>query len=129
MKYQIYTVISLVGGAIATVFGGWDQALQTLLLFMVIDWLTGGVLLPVVFGKSPKSQNGTLESGAGFKGLCRKGMMLFYVLIAAKLDTVCIGFIVNELVSIVENAGLMGMPMPEGIQKVIDIMKRESERN
>ena len=106
---------------------------------MVIDWLTGGVLLPVVFGKSPKSQNGTLESGAGFKGLCRKGMMLFYVLIAAKLDlllgvnyvrdTVCIGFIVNELVSIVENAGLMGMPMPEGIQKVIDIMKRESERN
>ena len=44
-------------------------------------------------------------------------------------DTVCIGFIVNELVSIVENAGLMGMPMPEGIQKVIDIMKRESERN
>ena len=120
-------------------FGGWDQALQTLLLFMVIDWLTGGVLLPVVFGKSPKSQNGTLESRVGFKGLCRKGMMLFYVLIAAKLDlllgvnyvrdTVCIGFIVNELVSIVENAGLMGMPMPEGIQKVIDIMKRESERN
>ena len=44
-------------------------------------------------------------------------------------DTVCIGFIVNELVSIVENAGLMGMPMPEGTQKVIDIMKRESERN
>ena len=139
MKYQIYTVISLAGGAIATVFGGWDQALQTLLLFMVIDWLTGGVLLPVVFGKSPKSQNGTLESRAGFKGLCRKGMMLFYVLIAAKLnlllgvnyvrDTVCIGFIVNELVSIVENAGLMGMPMPEEIQKVIDIMKRESERN
>ncbi len=82
MKYQIYTVISLAGGAIATVFGGWDQALQTLLLFMVIDWLTGGVLLPVVFGKSPKSQNGTLESRAGFKGLCRKGMMLFYVLIA-----------------------------------------------
>lgn len=139
MKYQIYTVISLAGGAIATVFGGWDQALQTLLLFMVIDWLTGGVLLPVVFGKSPKSQNGTLESRVGFKGLCRKGMMLFYVLIAAKLDlllgvnyvrdTVCIGFIVNELVSIVENAGLMGMPMPEETQKVIDIMKRESERN
>ena len=93
----------------------------------------------MVFGKSPKSQNGTLESRVGFKGLCRKGMMFFYVLIAAKLDlllgvnyvrdTVCIGFIVNELVSIVENAGLMGMPMPEEIQKVIDIMKRESERN
>ena len=59
MKYQIYTVISLAGGAIATVFGGWDQALQTLVLFMVIDWLTGGVLLPVVFGKIPKSAAGS----------------------------------------------------------------------
>lgn len=138
MKYQIYTIVSLAGAAVAALFGGWDQALQTLLLFMAIDWLTGGILLPVVFRKSPKSQNGTLESRAGFKGLCRKGMMLFYVLIASRLDLllgvnyvrdmVCIGFIVNELVSIIENAGLMGIPMPEGIQKVLDIMKMESEK-
>ena len=85
---------------------------------------TGGVLLPVVFKKSPKSKSGTLESRAGWKGLCRKGMVLLFVLIAVRLDllmgtsylrdTVCIAFIVNEAVSIVENAGLMGVPIPEG---------------
>ena len=91
-----------------------------------------------MFGKSPKSENGTLESRAGFKGLCRKGMMLFYVLIAARLDlllgtdyvrdAVCIGFIANELLSIVENAGLMGLPMPEAITKVIDVLKKEPDK-
>ena len=100
-------MIGLAGGAVATAFGGWDKALQTLIIFMVIDWITGGFLLPVVFGKSPKSENGALESRAGYKGLCRKGMMLFYILIAARLDlllgidyvrdAVCIGFIANEL--------------------------------
>jgi phage-related holin len=55
-------------------------------LFMAIDWFTGGILLPAVFGKSPKSENGALESRVGWKGLCRKGMTLLYVLIAARLD-------------------------------------------
>jgi len=72
--------------ALAVCFGGWDKFLQTLLLFMAIDWFTGGILLPAVFGKSPKSENGALESRAGWKGLCRKGMTLLYVLIAARLD-------------------------------------------
>ena len=79
---------------------------------MVLDWLTGGIILPAVFRKSPKSPNGALESRAGWKGLCRKGMTLLYVLIAARLDmvlgveyirnAVCIGFIANEVLSIVE---------------------------
>ena len=138
MKQRIFTIISLTGGAVAAAFGGWDLALQTLILFMAIDLITGGFLLPVVFGKSPKSENGTLESRAGFKVLCRKGMMLFYVLIAARLDlllgtdyvrdAVCIGFIANELLSIVENAGLMGLPMPEAITKVIDVLKKEPDK-
>ena len=82
MKAKILAVISLMGSTIASLFGGWDTALQTLLIFMAVDWFTGGILLPAVFGKSPKSQNGALESRAGFKGLCRKAMILFYVLIA-----------------------------------------------
>ena len=101
--------------------------MQTLIIFMTIDWLTGGILLPVVFQKSPKSQNGALESHAGWKGLCRKAMTLFYVLVGAQLDSlmgteyvrdaVCIGFICNEALSIIENAGLMGMPLPEILLK------------
>ena len=86
MKYRIITLIGLVGSTLAVCFGGWDKFLQTLLLFMAIDWFTGGILLPAVFGKSPKSENGALESRAGWKGLCRKGMTLLYVLIAARLD-------------------------------------------
>ena len=58
MKYKIFTVTALTGGALAELFGGWDKALQTLLIFMIVDWITGGILLPVVFGRSPKSPNG-----------------------------------------------------------------------
>ena len=86
MNYKIITAIGLAGSTLAALFGGWDKFLQTLLLFMAVDWFTGGILLPAVFGKSPKSEKGTLESRAGWKGLCRKAMTLFYVLIAARLD-------------------------------------------
>ena len=124
MKYRIITLIGLAGSTLAVCFGGWDKFLQTLLLFMAIDWFTGGILLPAVFGKSPKSENGALESRAGWKGLCRKGMTLLYVLIAARLDTlmgteylrdaVCIGF-------------MMGLPLPESICQAIDVLKRHSQ--
>ncbi|MEE1196689.1 MAG: phage holin family protein [Lachnospiraceae bacterium] len=133
MKEKIFIISGLLGSGIASLFGGWDLALQTLLLCMLVDWFTGGILLPAVFQKSPKSENGALESRAGFKGLCRKGMVLLVVLIAARLDLlmctryirdgVCIGFIANEMVSIMENAGLMGIPLPEMIKKAIDLLK------
>ena len=110
--------------------------LQTLVIFMIIDWFTGGVLLPVVSGKSSKSSNGALESRAGWKGLCRKYMTLLYVLIAVRRDilmgteylrdAVCIGFILNEAVSIIENAGLMGIPLPGVLRKAVDILKEQS---
>ncbi|MDD3615245.1 MAG: phage holin family protein [Lachnospiraceae bacterium] len=132
MKQKIIIGTGLMGSTAASLFGGWDTALQTLVLFMAIDWFTGGILLPGVFKKSPKSASGALESHAGWKGLCRKAMTLLYVLIAARLDllmqtqyirdAVCIGFIVNESLSIVENAGLMGLPLPDGIRKGIDAL-------
>ena len=62
MKYRIITIISFIGSAVISLLGGWDKSLQSLIIFMTIDWLTGGILLPVVFQKSPKSQNGALES-------------------------------------------------------------------
>ena len=137
MNYKIITAIGLAGSTLAALFGGWDKFLQTLLLFMAVDWFTGGILLPAVFGKSPKSEKGTLESRAGWKGLCRKAMTLFYVLIAARLDAlmgtdylrdaVCIGFIANEALSIIENAGLMGLPLPERLKKSIDVLKAKAD--
>ena len=136
MKKIFITLIGVLGGVAVHLFGEWDAALQTLILFMAIDWITGGIILPVVFKKSPKSENGALESRAGWKGLCRKGMTLLFVLIATQLDllagtsylrdAVCIAFIANEALSIVENAGLMGVPLPEVLRKAIDVLQKKS---
>ena len=136
MKDGICVGIGVVGGCIASLFGGWDSALVTLILFMGIDYLSG-LVVAGVFHKSKKTDSGTLESRAGWQGLCRKGMTLLFVLIGHRLDlaigvsyirdTVIIGFLANELISIVENAGLMGLPLPSGISKAIDILTKKAE--
>ena len=130
LKTMICTGIGIVGSTVAAAFGGWDAAMITLVSMMVIDYLTG-VLVAGVFHNSPKTENGTLESKAGWKGLCRKGMTLLIVLVAARLDiilgtgfirdAVIIGYIANETISIIENAGLMGVPIPEAIKKAITL--------
>lgn len=137
MKEGICTGVGVVGSLIASAFGGWDAALITLILFMGIDYISG-LLVAGVFHNSKKTETGTLESRAGWKGLCRKGMTLLFVLIAYRLDlaigvdyirnAVIIGFMANELISIVENAGLMGLPLPAVISKAIDVLTKQAER-
>jgi toxin secretion/phage lysis holin len=136
IKLYGLSVIGLIGGAVADLFGGWTHGLTVLLSFMAVDWLTG-LVVAGVFKKSKKTDSGALESRAGFKGLCRKGMMLLIVLVASQLDTliggefvkdgVCIAFAVNEVISITENAGLMGVPIPKKITKAIEILKTKEE--
>lgn len=136
MKEGICTGIGIVGGMIAALFGGWDAALLTLVIFMAVDYITG-LLVAGVFHNSEKTKNGALESRAGWKGLCRKGVTLLVVLVACRLDlimgsnfirdAVVIGFIANETISIIENAGLMGVPIPAVIVQAIDVLKNKSE--
>lgn len=136
MKGKICTMIGVIGSFIASWFGGWDTGLATLVAFMCIDYVSG-LVVAGVFHKSSKTENGALESLAGWKGLCRKGMTLLFVLIAYRLDlaigttyirdAVVIGFMANELISIVENAGLMGIPMPTVITKAIEVLVRKAE--
>ena len=135
MKNVICTSIGIAGSFIASLFGGWTASLTTLLIFMLIDYVSG-LIVAGVFHNSPKTETGTLESRAGFKGLIRKGMILLLVLVGHRLDlaigasyirdAVCIAFMVNELISIVENAGLMGLPVPAIITNAIDILKKKS---
>lgn len=141
MKIKIIDWVCLavgaVGGWLATLFGGWDTGLVTLVIMMAADY-TSGLIVAGVFKKSKKSASGALESRAGFKGLCRKCVTLLFVLIAYRLDlmlgiayirnAVIIGFCANELISLVENAGLMGLPLPSAIVKAIDILKGKSEQ-
>lgn len=126
----------VLGSAVAALFGGWDDSLTTLVIFMAIDYITG-LIVAGVFHRSPKTPGGTLESRAGFKGLCRKGAMLLVVLVACRLeafmgtsfirDAVIIAFIANEAISVTENAGLMGVPIPRAITKGIEILKSKGE--
>lgn len=135
MKTGICTTVGVVGGFIASLFGGWDAALTTLLIFMGVDYVTG-LIVAGVFHRSQKSTAGALESRAGWKGLCRKGTTLLVVLVACRLDlvtgstfirdTTIIAFIANETISIIENAGLMGVPIPAVVAKAIDILKQKA---
>ena len=135
MKKTICLIVGTTGSVIASLFGGWSTALTTLLIFILIDYVTGFIVAGV-FHKSPKTKTGALESRAGLKGILRKCTMLLFVLVGHRLDlaigasyirdAVCIAFILNELISIVENAGLMGLPIPAAISNAIDILKEKN---
>ena len=132
LKNILCTVVGAVGSAISYALGGFDGAVIALLVFMLIDYVTG-LIVAGVFHKSPKTPTGALESKAGWKGLCKKFVTLLLIVVANLLDmqlgasyirdAVCIAFMLNELISIVENAGLMGIPIPAVITKAIDILK------
>lgn len=136
MKNTILTVFGVIGGAIASMFGGWDSALTTLVIFMAIDYLTG-LIVAGVFHNSEKTETGALESRAGWKGLCRKGVTLLIVLVACRLDVAVgsdfirdatvVAFVANETISIIENCGLMGIPIPAVVTKAIEVLKNKSE--
>ena len=136
MKKTICAIWGIAGSAIASLFGGWDAGLATLLIFMAIDYMSG-LIVAGVFHTSNKTNSGSLESRAGWKGLCRKCMTLLFVLVAYRLDlvigtnyirdAVIIAFIANETISLVENAGLMGIPLPAVITKAIDVLQKKVE--
>ena len=135
-KETIFTVLGVVGASIASLYGGWTQGMTTLVILMIIDYLTG-LLVAAVFGKSKKTADGKLESRAGWKGLVRKCVTLLMVLVATRLDMLIgtsfvrdatvIGFSANELLSIVENAGLMGIPMPAVVTNAIEVLQEKAD--
>ena len=138
MKDVICAGLGAVGGWISWLLGGWDSAVVTLLIFMAIDYISG-LAVAGVFHASRKTDSGALESRAGWKGLCKKAMALLFVLIAHRLDmvigttyirdAVVIAFVANELISIVENAGLMGVPLPAVIERSIDLLQKKVDDN
>lgn len=132
MKASFCGVLGIIGAVIAAYLGGWDTALQALVVFMTIDYITG-IVVAAVFKNSLKTESGTLNSRIGLKGLFRKLAMLAGVLMAYYLDQVagtdfvrdatCLAFICNEGLSIIENFGLMGVPIPDVVINAIDVLK------
>ncbi|OON85932.1 holin [Oribacterium sp. C9] len=136
MKQILCTLIGMVGSIAVSLLGGWSPALQYLILAMIIDYISG-LIVAGVFHASKKTQNGALESRVGWKGLCRKVFTLSFVVIARGVDiylgvdyvkeAVIIGFFTNEVISIVENAGLMGVPMPVIVTRAVDLLTTKAE--
>lgn len=131
--YSAVAVLSAGGAYVASLLGGWDAALQTLCLFMAADYLLG-IAIALVWKRSGKSSTGAFESRASLKGLLRKGGILLVVLIAARLDAaaftggylrtaVILFFLANEGFSIIENLGVMGLPLPDAVKNAFEALR------
>ena len=137
MKNLILAGLATVGSVIAQALGGWDMALKVLICFMVLDYATGW-MVAAIWRKSGKSSTGALSSDAGFKGLVKKCVMLALVWMGALLDqatsgdfardAVCMFFIANEGLSILENTAIMGVPYPTFIKNMLDAMRQASDK-
>lgn len=134
MKDTLCTAAALLGAALSWAFGGWDTAMAALLVCMGVDYISGCVVA-LVFHNSRKSESGSYNSVYGLKGLCKKGLMLLFVLVAVQMDrvlgadyvrdAVCVGFCTNEILSITENLGLAGVPMPQAVVKALEQLQKK----
>ena len=134
-KYPVIAAAGFSIGCMGRFFGGYDLLLQTLIVFMAVDVLSG-IASAAVFKSSSKTRTGRLESRAGFQGLIRKGCCLLLVIIGVHLDSllntggftrdaVLIAFIANELISILENMGKMGVKMPAAIANALEALNKK----
>lgn len=127
---------ALVSGVIAALWGGWTQPMTVLCILMALDYVSG-LVVALVFRASPKTASGAASSIIGLKGLLRKLFLIFVVAAAYQIDkilgttylrdAVAIAFIANEALSVIENAGLMGIPIPKALLRGIDVLKGKAE--
>lgn len=134
---KLVKVLAAIGGAVAGVFGGFDTMMIVLVAFMVIDYATG--MLVAWMGKSIKTETGHLDSKVGFIGLCKKCLMLIFVLMAALLDRamgtdaaifrsmVIWFYIANEGLSVLENLALAGVPFPRRIRQALEQLRDKND--
>ncbi|MDD2979132.1 MAG: phage holin family protein [Hespellia sp.] len=127
---SIQFVFTGIGGWLGYFIGGCDGLFYALLAFVVIDYITG-VMCAIA--------DHTLSSEVGFRGICRKVLIFLLVGIANILDVNVIGtgsvlrtaiiffYISNEGVSLLENAGRLGLPIPEKIKTVLEQLHDKAE--
>lgn len=136
LQAEFIAAFGAIGAFFVQLFGGWTQDFQTLLTLMLVDFIMG-LIIGFILKKSTKTESGAGSSKACWIGLAKKGGTLLIVLVGYQLDrvtgleyirsAVIIAFIVNEVISIIENAGLIGIPIPSVITKAIDVLKDKSE--
>lgn len=134
VKYVFCSFMGLVVTTIISALGGYDVMIETLLFFMVVDYLTG-LYIAGVLHKSPKTKSGGLSSAKGYHGLVKKVMVLVLVAVMYRVDLLfnidylrngsIIAFCFQESISIIENAGLMGVAIPDVVKRGIDLLNKE----
>lgn len=127
----IQLIFTAVGGWLGYFLGGCDGLLYALIAFVMIDYITG-VMCAII--------NRELSSAVGFKGIFRKVLIFLLVGIANIIDVQVIGtgavlrtaviffYISNEGVSLLENAGHLGLPIPEKIRSVLEQLHDRAEK-
>ena len=135
LKNTALLVAATFGGAVAQLLGGWDALLKALIVCMAVDYVTG--VVAAALGRSKKSKTGRITSKAAVTGIIKKAVILLIVLVAAVLesatgtefirDTVILFFIGTEGISIVENAGLLGVPMPAALKKWFEVLRDKGD--
>lgn len=136
IKSLIVVTFGSIGSLLSFLLGGFDSVMIALLIFMVIDFLSG-LILAIVFKKSKKTESGRLSSQAGILGLTKKIFILFLVAVSTQLDIILgttfirdgtvIGFISMEGISIIENASLAGLPIPKVIKNALEIISMKEK--
>lgn len=124
------SIVAILGCFLSYIFGSWDTCLMVLVSFMLIDYLTG-----VIGGIIQKK----LSSHIGFVGILRKSTIILVLIVAVLLDRllnggtwvfrtlVCYFYIANEGISIIENAGKCGIPLPQKLIEVLEQLKDKGE--
>lgn len=138
IKTLLFSVYSVGCVGITFLIGRLNIQMIILCTIMAIDYITG-IVLAGVFHKSAKTKTGRLESNVGFKGIFRKTAYLVIIIIANFTDIISgtsfirdcaiVCLIVNDCLSILENLGLMGVPIPKVLIEAIDILKRKGDNN
>ena len=136
---KIVKVLAAAAGAVLGLFGEWTQMHTILVVIMATDYVSGWIVAAT--GRSPKTEGGGLSSKIGFIGLAKKGFIMAIVLIATMLDralgntamvfqgaTLCY-YIANEGLSVLENAGLLGVPYPPRIKAALESLKTKDEED
>ena len=137
MKEGFSTAVGILFGVLSWVVGGFDTPVLALVICMGVDYLTG-LIVAGVFHASPKSTGGGLDSRVGWKGLTRKFVTLLIVVVAnlsdillgvnCIRDAVIIGFCANECISVLENAGNMGIRIPKVLVSALDTLSSRAQQ-
>lgn len=135
MKDHLSAAVGFAAGMISWLAGGFDTPILALVICMGVDYVTG-LIVAGIFHTSPKTQGGGLDSRVGWKGLARKFVTLLMVVIANLADVllelhyirdaVIVAFCANECISILENAGLMGIRIPKVLTAALEKLGEDS---